>query len=127
MLLDVGPIGGAAQQQVAQEVALVLVLDGGDGLLARDQQSRDGSRPLQGVHVVGGQRLVGTQTDQPGQVGATGSDPQSAHLADTHGRPVETDPLDPQPSGRVHQVVGVAAPRASPRAAPTPARARRSR
>ncbi len=105
MLRDVPLVAGPTQEQVAQEVALVLVLDGGDRLLAGHQQRRDRGRPLERVHVVGGDRLLGPQADQAGQVGAAGGDPQALHLPRAD-RDALADPLHPQPAGRVDQVVG---------------------
>ena len=94
-------VAGAAQEQVAQEVALVLVLDGGDRLLAGDQQRRDGRGPLQRVHVVGGDRPSRRTHDEAGQVGAAGGDPQRPHLALADRCAVGADALDPEPAGRV--------------------------
>ena len=59
VLRDVGLAAGAAEEHVAQEVAAVLVLDRGHGLLAGDQQRRDGGGPLEGVHVGGVDRASG--------------------------------------------------------------------
>ena len=95
---------GPAQQQVAQEVALVLVLDGRDRLLAGDQQRGDRGRPLERVHVVGGDRLVGAQAHQAGQVDAAGGHPQERTSPSPTAVP-RVDPLDPEPAGRVDQVV----------------------
>ena len=127
VLHDVLVRAGPAQEEVAQEVALVLVLDRRHGLLAGDQQRRDGRGPLQRVHVVGGDRAVGAQADQPGQVGAAGRDPQAAGLAGADRDAAGAEPLDPQPPGRVEQAVLVRARRGGRRSARPPARGRRSR
>ena len=57
------------EEDVAEEVAAVLVLDRRHGLLAGDHQRGDGRRPLQRVHVVRADGRRG-RAHQPGQVGA---------------------------------------------------------
>ena len=98
VLGDVRRVDGAAQQQVAQEVALVLVLDGGDRLLAGDQQRGDRRGPLEGVHVVVADRLVGAHATRRAR-----STPPAA-TRDTCAD-AAVDPLDPHPAGGVDQVL----------------------
>ena len=81
VLGDVRLLDHATDEQVAEEVALVLVLDGADRALPGDEQGRDDGDPLEGVHVLLADRLVEAQAHQPGQVGAAGGDPQAADLA----------------------------------------------
>ena len=81
VLLDVRLLARAAHQQVAQEVALVLVLDRRHRALPGDEQGGHDGHPLEGVHVLLGDRPVEPHADQPGQVGAAGGHPQRAHLA----------------------------------------------
>ena len=103
MLGDVRLLDHAAHEQVAEEVALVLVLDGADRALPGDEQRRDDGHPLERVHVLLGHRLAEPQAHQPGQVGAAGGDPQAAHLAAVERQPGLPHPLDAQPAGGVDE------------------------
>lgn len=105
VLGDVGGVGGAAQQQVPQEVALVLGLDGGDRLLAGDQQRGHRGGALQRLDVVRGEPGGQAHADQPGEVLPTGRDPQGAGLPARDRDAVDPHPLDAQPARRVDEVV----------------------
>ncbi len=96
---------GAAQQQVAQEVALVLVLDRRHRLLAGDQQRGDRGGALQRVHVVGGERPVAAAGTPAGP--GRRRPPRPAACGPARRRPRNAsalDPLHPEPAGRVEQV-----------------------
>ena len=103
MLLDVRLLAGAPHEQVAEEVALVLVLDRGHRALPGDQQGGHDRHPLEGVHVLLADRPVQPHADQPRQVGAAGGDAQGADLADAEGQPAVGDPLDADPARDVDQ------------------------
>ena len=103
VLLDVGLLGGATDEQVAQEVALVLVLHRRDGALPGDEQGGHDRHPLQGVHVLLDDRLVEPDADQPGEIGAAGSHAQRPDLAGAHRQPGLVDPLHVDPPGVIDE------------------------
>ena len=65
----VGRVPGAPGEGVAQELGAVLALDRRDGLLLGDGQGRDGGRPLEHVHVGGGEGPLGREGPEQAVVG----------------------------------------------------------
>ena len=94
----------AVQEQVAQEVAAVLVLDRRHGLLPRDQERGHDGRTLQRLDVGGGEGRLQAHRQQPGQVRAGRGDAQQPGLPRTDRVAGGVESLDAQPSGLVEQV-----------------------
>ena len=100
-------VAGAAEEDVAQEVAGVLVLDLGDRVLPREHQRRQVGRPLEQRQVVVADRALRAHRDQPGQVVLARDDPHPARLAGTdpgrRARPI-LQPLHAHPPAGRQQV-----------------------
>jgi hypothetical protein len=103
VLVDVGLLDDPADEEVAQEVALVLVLDRRHCALPGDQQRGHDGHALERMHVDLGDRAVEPQAHQPGEVGTAGGNPQRTDLTAAQHLPVLLDALDPDAPGRVDE------------------------
>jgi hypothetical protein len=103
VLDDVVLLAGAAEEDVAEEVAAVLALDRGDGFLARDQQRGDGRGALHGPDVVARDLGVVADADEAGQVAAAGDDAEHPYLSLADRGAVGSDLLRAEAAGRVEE------------------------
>ena len=103
VLVDVVLVVDPAAEDLAQEVALVLVLDGGDRLLAGDQQRGDRRGALQRVHVVGRDRAAAPDARPAGR-GRCPRRPRAAPAPRRPRRRAQATPSAPTRSTRTRPV-----------------------